>query len=43
MSCTADGTGVVAHAAGRYHFWNRWLIANWVPKQDPDLGVELAH
>src|SRR2546421_1628605 len=25
----------VAHAAGRYHFWNRWLIANWVPKQDP--------
>ena len=29
----------VAHAAGRDHFWNRWLIANWVPKQDPDLTV----
>ncbi len=29
----------VAHAAGRDHFWNRWLIANWVPKQDPDVTV----
>ena len=29
----------VAHAAGRAHFWNRWLIANWVPKQDPDVAV----
>ncbi|MBC8001571.1 MAG: glycosyltransferase family 9 protein, partial [Opitutaceae bacterium] len=26
----------VAHAAGRHHFWNRWVIAHWVPKQDPD-------
>jgi len=29
----------VAHAAGREHFWNRWLIANWVPRQDQDLAV----
>jgi ADP-heptose:LPS heptosyltransferase len=29
----------VAHAAGRDHFWNRWLIANWVPRRDPDLAV----
>jgi ADP-heptose:LPS heptosyltransferase len=29
----------IAHAAGRTHFWNRWLVANWVPKQDPDLPV----
>src|SRR5437764_11590611 len=29
----------VAHAAGRDHFWNRWLIANWVPRQDPHLVV----
>src|SRR6266516_5404186 len=29
----------VAHAAGRDHFWNRRLIANWVPRQDPDLAV----
>ena len=29
----------LVHAAGREHFWNRWLIANWVPRQDPDLTV----
>jgi len=29
----------VAHAAGRKHFWNRWLIANWAPRQDTDLTV----
>jgi ADP-heptose:LPS heptosyltransferase len=29
----------VAHAAGREHFWNRWLIPNWVPRQEPDLTV----
>jgi ADP-heptose:LPS heptosyltransferase len=27
----------VAHASGRWHFWNRWLIANWVPRLAPDL------
>jgi ADP-heptose:LPS heptosyltransferase len=29
----------VGHAAGRRHFWNSWLVANWVPRQDPDLPV----
>ena len=29
----------VAHAAGRRHFWNRWLVPHWVPRQDPDLPV----
>ena len=24
----------VAAAAGRHHFWNRWLIAHWVPRLD---------
>jgi ADP-heptose:LPS heptosyltransferase len=28
-----------AHAAGHRHFWNRWLIPNWVPRQDPDAPV----
>jgi len=29
----------VAHPAGRYHFWNRWLIACWAPKQDASLTM----
>jgi ADP-heptose:LPS heptosyltransferase len=29
----------VAHRGGRSHFWNRWLIANWVPRVDPDLTI----
>ncbi|MCL5096270.1 MAG: glycosyltransferase family 9 protein, partial [Candidatus Omnitrophica bacterium] len=29
----------LAHQAGRRHFWNRWLIADWVPRQDPGLPV----
>ncbi len=28
-----------AHAGGRWHFWNRWLIANWVPRQDENAAV----
>jgi ADP-heptose:LPS heptosyltransferase len=28
-----------AHAAGRSHFWNRWLVPYWVPRQDVDLPV----
>ena len=23
----------LAHEGGRRHFWNRWLIGNWVPRQ----------
>jgi ADP-heptose:LPS heptosyltransferase len=29
----------LAHAAGHQHFWNPWLIANWVPRQDPNMTV----
>ncbi len=29
----------VAHPGGRWHFWNRWLIPNWTPRQNPDLVV----
>ncbi len=29
----------VAHPSGRNHFWNRWLIADWVSRQDPLLPV----
>lgn len=29
----------VAHEAGRRHFWNSWLIAHWVPRQNPALPV----
>lgn len=29
----------VAHRAARWHFYNPWLIPNWVPRQDPDLVV----
>lgn len=29
----------VAHAAGRRHFWNRWIIPEWVPRQSRALPV----
>ena len=29
----------VAHPGGRGHLWNPWLIADWVPRQDPLLAV----
>jgi heptosyltransferase-1 len=29
----------VAHPGGRQHFWNRWLVREWAPRQDPDLVV----
>ncbi|HRT07961.1 MAG TPA: glycosyltransferase family 9 protein [Candidatus Paceibacterota bacterium] len=29
----------LAHAGGRNHFWNRWLIAEWVPRRSKDLPV----
>ncbi|MDB6019870.1 MAG: hypothetical protein JWR19_4359 [Pedosphaera sp.] len=27
----------VAHAAGRSHFWNNWLVPYWVPRLNPNL------
>jgi ADP-heptose:LPS heptosyltransferase len=29
----------VAHAAARRHFWNSWLIPDWIPQQDRQLPV----
>ena len=29
----------VAHEGGHRHFWNRWLVPDWVPRQNPDLPV----
>ena len=39
MTALSGARWRVAHAAGRWHFWNRWLIPHWVPKQDPNLTV----
>jgi ADP-heptose:LPS heptosyltransferase len=32
-----------AHAAGRDHFWNHWLVPYWVPRQDIDMPVFEQH
>jgi len=29
----------LAHEGGRRHYWNRWFIANWVPRQDQGIPV----
>ena len=29
----------LGHAAGRWHFWNSWLVPTWVARRDPDLIV----
>ena len=29
----------LAHEGGRHHFWNRWLIGNWVPRRSRELPV----
>jgi ADP-heptose:LPS heptosyltransferase len=29
----------VAYPGGRKHFWNRWLIPDWTPAQDPNQKV----
>ena len=29
----------LAHEGGRRHFWNRWLIATWVPRQSQEIPV----
>ena len=29
----------LGHAAGRWHFWNPWLVPTWVARRDPDLVV----
>ena len=29
----------LAQAGGRQHFWNRWLIPHWMPRQSAELAV----
>ncbi len=29
----------VAHPGGRHHFYNRWLVPNWAPRQPSELPV----
>jgi len=29
----------VGHPGGRRHFWNKWFIPEWTPRQDPNLIV----
>jgi ADP-heptose:LPS heptosyltransferase len=29
----------VAYPGGRSHFWNSWLVPNWIPRQDPHGAV----
>src|SRR5438552_530664 len=29
----------VAHEGGRKHFWNSWLIRDWISRRDPKLPV----
>ena len=33
----------VGQAGGRKHFWNQWLIHDWVPPQSPDITVWERH
>jgi ADP-heptose:LPS heptosyltransferase len=29
----------LAYQGGRKHFWNRWFISNWVPRQTQEMAV----
>ena len=33
----------VAHAGARNHFWYRWLVPHWVPRQPPGIPVAEQH
>lgn len=40
LTAAASGARVrIAHAAGRRHFWNPWLIGHWIPRQSRNLPV----
>jgi heptosyltransferase-3 len=39
MTALSGARWRVAHQGGRKHFWNRWLVPEWVPRQNPDLTV----
>ncbi|HVM46436.1 MAG TPA: glycosyltransferase family 9 protein [Candidatus Acidoferrum sp.] len=39
MTALTGARWKVGHEAGRRHWWNRWLIPNWVPRQSSELPV----
>lgn len=39
LSALTGARWIVAHAAGRKHFWNRWLIPEWISRRDRALPV----
>ena len=39
MTALAGARWKVAHQAGRKHWWNRWLIPNWVSRRSTELPV----
>ncbi len=39
LTALAGARWKVAHEAGRKHWWNRWLIPNWVSRRGADLPV----
>jgi ADP-heptose:LPS heptosyltransferase len=39
MTALAGARWKVAHEAGRKHWWNRWLIPNWVSRRSTELPV----
>ena len=39
MTALAGARCKVAHEAGREHWWNRWLISNWVSRRSTELPV----
>lgn len=39
LTALTGATWRLAHEGGRRHFWNRWLIANWVPRQNREIPV----
>jgi ADP-heptose:LPS heptosyltransferase len=39
MTALAGARWKLGHEAGRKHWWNRWLIPNWVPRQSSENPV----
>ncbi len=37
LTAASGARTAIAHAAGRAHFWNRWLIRHWIARRDPQL------
>jgi ADP-heptose:LPS heptosyltransferase len=39
MTALSGARWRVAYPGGRRHFWNRWLVKDWAPAQDPNRTV----